>query len=271
MSLLNKIFSKWEQWSGRNHFSPLLSLYVNLRLLPFRQAVKMPIYVYGRPHLMDLAGRVKFTCRVRRGLVRLNVVDLTPAPRGSRLELAIRGTVIFGGEALIRSNTKVYVDNVATMTVGHGLRMGAGCILNCLHRIEIGEGVRIGHRSQIMDNNSHFVLNAATGVVPTLRKRVQIGSHSWLTNSVTVYGGGVIPPYSIVVSGTVVNKDLSALGRDNIIGGAPARSLANGMRLVNNYRKEREINEFYIQNPEGRYRAEPPYAEEEWFVNPADK
>lgn len=37
--------------------------------------------------------------------------------------------------------------------------MGAGIIINCLSHIEIGEGVRIGHRTQLLDSNLHYMLD----------------------------------------------------------------------------------------------------------------
>lgn len=271
MSLLSsipgKILTRLERWLTCSHLNPLLTFYANLRLLPLRQALRCPIYVYSHATLMDLSGSVSFDCPVRRGLVRLNVKDFGPAQRGSNLELALRGHMRFGGAALIRSDTKIYVDHGATLNIGHNLRMGAGIIINCLNEITIGAGVRIGHRSQLLDSNMHFMLDTARRRVASLRKRIEIGSHCWLTNSVTVYGGGVIPSWSVVASGTMVNKDLADLGHGNIIGGTPARLLASGMRLVNNYDKEREIDLFYRQNPDGLFHVQGEIVESEWFDN----
>lgn len=265
--IVGKCITRWERWRGRNHVNPFATLYVNLRLLPLRQALSFPILAYGRPRFIDLSGRVRFTCPVRRGLVRLNVVDLTPSQRGSRLEFAVPGEVVFCGMALIRSNTKIYVDHGARLTIGNNLRMGAGIIINCLNEIEIGEGVRIGHRTQLLDSNLHYVLDLNRRCVNPLHKRIVIGAHAWLTNSVTVYGGAVVPPYSIVVSGSVVNKDLSDIGPDCMIGGTPCRCIASGFRLVNNYDKEREIDRFYHDNPDGCFPVENPVDEDKWFIN----
>jgi acetyltransferase-like isoleucine patch superfamily enzyme len=271
MNLLARIIGKFlkhlERWCGFTHLNPLATLYVNLRVLPFSEAMHFPIYAYGWPRLVDLSGRIRFTCPVRRGLVRLNVVDFAPSQRGSALELAMQGDIVFGGRALVRSNTKIYVDHGACLTIGDNLRMGAGIIINCLNRIEIGEGVRIGHRSQLLDSNLHYMLDMNRGRVPSLRKRITVGAHSWLTNSVTVYGGAVVPPYSVVVSGSVINKDLSDMGQDCILGGMPCRVISRGFRLVNNYAKERELDRYYRENPDGDYPVESPLNEDDWFVN----
>lgn len=265
--IIGKCLTRIERWFGCNHLNPLLTLYVNLRLLPFAQAIKFPIYVYGWPHLMDLSGSVRFNTLPKRGSVRLNVVDLSPSPRGNGLDLCIRGRIIFGGTALVRSNTKIYVDRDATLSIGHNLRLGAGIIINCLNNISIGEGVRIGHNSQLLDSNMHFLLDLKRYRVASLKKSIVIGSHCWLTNSVSVYGGASIPPYSVVVSGTVVNKNLSDLGSDNILGGSPCRVLASGVRLVNNYEMERRIDTFYKNNPTADFPVQMPVNEEEWFIN----
>lgn len=263
-----KCFTRLEQWFGRNHLNPLLTLYANLRLLPLGQALKFPIYIYGWAHLTDLSGSVHFHCPLSPGLVRMNVVDLTPGQRGSSLELAIPGSVHFYGKALIRSNTKIYVDHGAQLHIGHNLRLGARIIINCLNRIDIGEGVRIGHGSQLLDSNLHYILNLNTLSVAPLKKRISISDKCWLTNTVTVYGGALIPPGSIVTSGSVVNKDLSALGRDNIIGGIPCKLIAKGMRLVNNYGRERELTEYFRSHPHTPFQLQSPLNENEWFDNP---
>jgi len=265
--LMGKVFRRAERWLGRNHYNPIASLYVNLRLLPFARALKLPISVYGWPCLMDLSGRVRFTCPVRRGLVKLNPIDCTPGQRGSKLELAIAGEICFGGAALIRSNTKIYVDDKARLLIGHNLRLGAGIIINCLNEIEIGEGVRIGHRSQLLDSNLHYMVDVERHRVVNHKKKIVIGAHSWLTNSVTVYGGAVLPAYSVVASGTVLNKDLSGLGENHILGGMPCKVISTGLRLVNNYEKERELDRFYRANPAGNFPVENPIRDEDWFIN----
>ncbi len=265
--IVDKVFTKLENWLGCNHINPFLTLYANLRLLPFRQALRLPVYIYGFPRLMDLSGRICLECPVRSGLMRINVIDFTPAQRGSSAEIAIRGTVCLGGHALVRSNTKIYVDRGAVLSIGHNLRMGAGVIINCLNNIVIGEGVRIGHRSQLLDSNMHFMLDVRRRRVAPLRKRIVIGGHSWLTNTVTVDGGTVLPSRSVVASGTVLNKDVTALGNGNIIGGTPLRVLSSDFRLVNNYAKEREIDAYYKANPDGEFPVVGEISEHEWFDN----
>lgn len=267
-SIIGRILSRIENWLTRSHLNPWQTLYANLRLLPLSQALRFPIYVYGTASLIDLGGCVEFDCPVKRGIVRLNVKDLAPAPRGNDLEICLRGTLRFHGAALIRSNTKIYVDNDATLDIGHNLRMGSGIIINCLNSIVIGEGVRIGHRGQLLDSNLHYIINMKNRSVAPLKKSIRVGDHSWLTNSVTVLGGANIPAYSIVVSGTVANKDLSSLGEGNIIGGSPARLLASDMRLVNNYAKEQELGQYFREHPDAdSYHLPGEINMREWFEN----
>lgn len=267
-SIAGRVFSRIENWLTRSHLNLWQTLYANLRLLPLSQALRFPIYVYGTASLIDLGGSVEFDCPVKRGIVRLNVKDLAPAPRGNNLELCLRGVIRFHGAALIRSNTKIYVDNNAILDIGHNLRMGSGIIINCLNSIVIGEGVRIGHRSQLLDSNLHYIINMRNRKVAPLKKSIKVGDHCWLTNSVTVLGGANIPAYSIVASGTLAGKDLSSLGEGNIIGGSPARLLAADMRLVNNYGKEHELGGYFREHPDADYYQAPEDLNmHEWFEN----
>lgn len=42
-----------------NWFNPLLTLYFNLVFYPFKQARKLPLYVYGWPRLYEQYGRME--------------------------------------------------------------------------------------------------------------------------------------------------------------------------------------------------------------------
>lgn len=48
-----------ERFFYLNWFNPLMTLYFNLRLLPLRKAIRLPIFVYGWPRVLSLYGRAE--------------------------------------------------------------------------------------------------------------------------------------------------------------------------------------------------------------------
>lgn len=67
--MLTKIVSYLKQlWEWKFAFLP--SLYFNFRYLPFRQALKMPVWI-NKPHLHEMRGKIIIDALVRTGMIRL--------------------------------------------------------------------------------------------------------------------------------------------------------------------------------------------------------
>lgn len=56
--LINRVFSYLESRSSNTCISLFKTLYVNFRTLPFKQAIKFPIYIYGRVKFYSLEGDI---------------------------------------------------------------------------------------------------------------------------------------------------------------------------------------------------------------------
>lgn len=46
-------------------FNPFATLYVNFMCLPFKQALKLPVYIYGSPGLNHVVGEIRFVGGVK--------------------------------------------------------------------------------------------------------------------------------------------------------------------------------------------------------------
>lgn len=261
----NRAFLILEEAFSKNWFNPFVTLYLNLRSLPFLKAIKMPIWIYGRPRIMALSGEIKIDSTIQSGMIKINYINNGPSNMSVQTEIANYGTIIFKGRANIRTGNRILVVKGGTLEIGNNFIMGDMINIGCTKSIIIGDNVRLAHRSQIFDSNYHYVANFNKMIVPPLVRPIIIGSNSWICNSCTIAAGAKIPNFTIVSTNSLVNKDFSSIEEGSIIGGIPAKPIASGYKLVNNRKKEAEISKFYVANQNCVYAIPKELDNSDWF------
>ncbi len=245
-----------ERSLASNWLNPLATIYLNLRSFPLRQALRLPMFVYGRPKFYALSGAMRIEgSPVRPGMIRFNrTFSGAPSNMAVRSEIKNTGTIVFRGPAQFGTGDKICVVSGATLTFGSDFRMSDMINIGCHREIRIGSMVRVAHRCQIFDSNYHFIANLRDGTVPRCAKRVRIGRGCWICNSTTITGGTVLPNYSIVASNSLVSKDFSSALSGSMFGGIPARPIVSaGLRRINNPDLEAHLHAFYADTPDGIY------------------
>ena len=102
--IINKI--KENRWVLR---SIIPTIYFNFHYLPFRQAIKLPIFLY-KPHLKLMKGTITINGGATTGMIRLgkNQVSIYP---NSGIMLELRGKIIFNGRCSIGNNSYITTGN----------------------------------------------------------------------------------------------------------------------------------------------------------------
>ena len=245
-SSIESIFSK--KW-----LNPFLTLYVCLRQLPLRQALQFPIFVYGRPRLYCLSGKIDLSgCeKIKRGMVKLNTNHYwAPYFQVANSEFINAGVIKIDGSVDIGSGTKIMVTKNSELHLGKNVRIADKVIITCMKEVRIGESTRLAHNVQIMDSNFHYVANLKTREISRKTHPVIIGKGCWICNSSTVSSGGILPDFTIVASNSLVKKDFSGLECNSLIGGIPAKFITTGLRRVLNSDYEAEIEKYFENEQE---------------------
>lgn len=233
-----------------NWFNPFATFWLNIRSFPFKQAFAFPIFVYGRPKILCLSGKMKIEGKVSSGMIQFNKTFYgAPSNMSVKSEIFNRGTIIFRGKGHIGTGSKLFVNQHAIFEIGNDFTIADQVNLGCYKHIKCGNTIRIAHRSQILDNNYHYVANLTTKKVPRVTAPITIGSHCWICNSTTVYGGAVIPDNTIVASNSLVKKDFSDIPAYSMLGGAPAKFLSSGFTRIYDPKLEGKISDFFNKNP----------------------
>ena len=234
----------------KNWFNPLVTLYVNFRSFPLRQAVKFPLFVYGWPRLFSLYGNMECVGVCKTGMIKLNQINAgAPSNPGISTALNNWGKITFHGPCLICTANKINVETNAVLDVGADVKIMHHCNITAHKSIVIGANCRLTHRCQILDSNFHFIADFDNGYIKKYSKPIVIGKSCWICNSTTIAAGAKIPDYTIVASNSLVNKDMSNIPPESCIGGMPAKYLRSGLRRVNSKNLENEIWQYYSEHP----------------------
>lgn len=237
-------------------FNPFATLYVNILSFPLSQAIKLPIYIYGRPGLYHVVGDMVIKGKVKSGMIKFNKTNaLRSSLQKSNSELSNLGTIIFHGNASIGCGTKILVQKGATLELGESVVLTDFINLGCHNHISIGDYTRIAHRSQIQESNHHFIYDVKTRTVTSCTHPISIGKGCWICNSATITSGVTIPDHCIVASNSLVNKkeEITNAQLGSIIGGIPAKVLTSGRYRIFNSKCESFLYQWFASHPNDSY------------------
>jgi acetyltransferase-like isoleucine patch superfamily enzyme len=105
------------------------------------------------------------------------------------------------------------------LTIGNGTHINYGVSVGATQSVQIGNRVRLGPYSRVVDSDFHDIHNRALPAVP---RPVVIEDDVWVGMHAVILPGVHIGKASIVGTGSVVTKDVPAY---TVVGGIPAKVL----------------------------------------------
>lgn len=236
------------------------TIYLNFRVLPLRQAVRLPIYCYGKIAFHELRGHVVLTSAVVPGMIKIGYrwFDLWPVSF-LPTQLWIMGTIEFKGSAILSGGAALFVQSrEAMMEIGSRVCIGGGTLVKAMRKVSIGDQTRITGNCVIMDSNMHYVKNLETGVIAMPSGEIKIGSQCWINAGTTITKGTVVPDGCIVARGSFLSKDYSGAGNNSFLAGAPAMVKSAKLQHIFDTQEEIALREYFASHPEARaYNSKP--------------
>ncbi|WP_299181259.1 acyltransferase [uncultured Neptuniibacter sp.] len=196
------------------------SIYVNFRLLPFRQALHLPILVSRKTKLKSLSGRAHIT-QIKTGIVRIGFggIDMLDY-RYDRPVLQIKGDIHFKGKAKIGIGAKLLVDG--TLYLGNNINITGDALLICAKKISIGDDVMIAWRSTLMDTDQHAIFNKNREQINP-DQEIIVGDNVWIGSQSLILKGSDIKDGCIIGANTTITKSFNT--ENAVIAGVPAKVL----------------------------------------------
>ena len=246
---------KLELLITKNWLNPFATAYLNFRSFPIKQAIRFPIFAYGRPRFYCLSGKMIIAGKINTGMIKFNVtLQGAPSNMSIQSEILNYGQIIFKGKGEIGTGNKIATSTNSTIIIGKNFRIADCCNIGCLsNQIEIGDQCTITHRCQILDSNYHFLADFNNRKVAKYSTPIKIGTGCWICNSSTITGGTVLTNYTTVGSNSLVNKNFSNLPEGSIIGGVSAKFIKTGYRKIENYDIEKKINAYFKNSSDNFY------------------
>lgn len=194
------------------------SIYVNLRLLPFSQAIYLPIMVSRKTKLQSLSGKVTLAI-IKTGIIRIGFggTDMLDY-RYDRPILKITGHLHFEGKTKIGIGAKILVDGFCS--IGNNCHVTGDVLLICSKKILIGDDVMIAWRSIIMDTDQHQILDKNNQCINE-NKAIHIGNNVWIGAQSFILKGASIPQGCIIGANSTITKSFETT--HSIIVGSPAK------------------------------------------------
>ena len=201
------------------------SIYVNFRLLPFKQAVFLPIIVSRKTKLRSLSGKAHLT-KVKTGIVRIGFggTDMMDY-RYERSILKITGDIYFQGKTKIGVGAKIMVSG--KLTLGNSFDITGDAMIICAKEIQIGDNCMIAWQSILMDTDQHAIYDEKKSVI-NQDKPIIIGNNVWIGAKSFILKGSILPDGCIIGANTTITKEFTQ--QKAVIAGNPAKIIKENIQ-----------------------------------------
>mgnify|MGYP006346867279 CR=1 FL=1 len=195
----------------------------NLRHLPIKQAVKLPVWVHYRTQV-NVKGRIELPKVVKPFMIRIgfhtceecNYYDET------RLSISTGGVLRFDGTAHIGRGSKIVVASDGEMILGDNVAISASSTIVSYKKIVFGRDIQFSWDCLVMDSDTHNIYNEA-GLISNPAREIRFGDKVWICNGCMILKGTEIPSNSVIGAHSVVSG--KHFEENSIIAGSPAKTI----------------------------------------------
>lgn len=187
------------------------TIWFNFHYLPWRQAVKLPIFLY-RAKILRAKGSITISGDISTGMIRLGEPTVSLYPNGGVIWENHGGRCSFAGKCVIGNASAISIGKQGSLIFGVGFTVSAALKLASYHCVEFGDNVRVGWDAIIMDTDFHRMKNRETGTFTKGYAPVLIGRNCWIGCRCTILKGTKLPAYCTLAAGTTIGKKSTERG-----------------------------------------------------------
>lgn len=207
---------------------------INLKMFPFKVAIKTPIYIYGKAKFRELKGKIIINVPITRGMIKIGKNDYYVRTSVPLTYWVLNGTIVFNGSMRFMNGGYLCISRNATLSFGKEGLIGSNYKIMCFENINFGQNFSCSYDCQIYDTSFHYT-QKSDGSVEKLTSPVIVGDYVWVGNSSTIAKGAVIPKYAVIANRSLVNKDFSSAveeGQGCLLAGSPAKIKSIGIKRI---------------------------------------
>lgn len=201
----------------------LATIYLNFKMLPFKQAIRLPLDVYYGIRFDSLKGNIILdSSDIYRGMVKIGAQGSDMFQRKGCI-LSIEGTLRIKGMCVFGCSNTIKIREGAELIIGNKTIFGAENLFYVEQKMEFGDEFLSSWNCQFMDSDTHAVEDVVTGEKTLSVKSVSVGDHCWVGNNVKINKGVSLPNNTIVASNSLLTKDFTKEGEYCVLAGLPAK------------------------------------------------
>lgn len=205
-------------------------LYFNLRMLPLKQAIHLPFDFYGSIRFINLNGKVNlYADKLKIGMIKIGSQGSDMFPK-SETVLNISGSLEIKDRLVIGMGSSIISCKDSIISFGRNTIVGANNLIYCEKMVSLGDNFLSSWNCQIMDSDTHEVIDLDTGKSNIMCQNVFVGDNVWFGNGVIVNKGTKFASNTIVASRSLCNKDYTQYGEYCVLAGSPAKVVANNKK-----------------------------------------
>ncbi len=187
------------------------SLYYNFKILPFAQALRLPILVSRHTCMYKCKrGCIKFDSgKPRTGSLRVGLTNLNFSYESPSF-VSIQGQMVIKGDGchVFGPGVSLNVWDNATLIVGNNFSVAPHLRMFVSDCIEIGDDNMWSFYNLVMDTDCHSIFNEKDELTNHPQK-VKFGNKCWIGAYCKILKGASVPDGSIIGAGSNVTKSLS--------------------------------------------------------------
>ena len=214
---INMLFPRMREM---NLFS---TIYLNFVTLPFDQAIRFPILIYGKVTIKNARkARLIFHCPLRMGILQIEKNNLGFIDKKRCCSIwNVAGTLHIYGKAGFGQGCCVEVGRNAVLTLGENFNVTGRSTLLCQNSITFGNECLLSWDLLIMDNDWHQVASTVDGRILNPSKPITIGNHVWIgCRSIILKGVSISDNVIVAANSTItrrVDKEFVAVSSNGVL------------------------------------------------------
>jgi len=203
--------------------SNLTSVYFNLKYLPIREAIWLPVRIHRRCSLINLGGSVTIDAEVFPGMIQIGygAVGIFD-PRREHSVWNVRGKIIFKGKCFLGTGIRLNIAESGTLIFGQRVNITASSAIDCQTEISFGDDCLVSWDNLFIDGDHHNIFDC-DGKLTNAPRNILVGKNVWIGCRCILLKGTTIADNCVVAAGSLLNGPYATPYA--IIAGAPAKTV----------------------------------------------
>jgi len=219
-------------------------------MFPFRTAIKLPVFFYGKVRFGGLNGQVIINAPLKKGLVKFGLnIEIAKRTLGTS-ELTIDGIFTINGSFCTGVDYCLFIQKGGVFEIGDNSHLASRTRIFVTNKVVLGRYFRLSNDSEIFDSSFHYLIDTALNEVKRMNGSIIIDDYCWIGSRTMILKNTRTPKYTTVASNSLLNKDYAnVIPEKSLIGGIPGKLIRTNIVRVFDHEKEIIIQDFFDANP----------------------